>query len=89
MRVDLQSSYLALSESQKTDTKSAPLIQREPVSTDPSIDVHVSALGTQASSAPDIRQDRVAELRQAIASGTYSVSNEALAGAMMRDLLQQ
>lgn len=36
---------------------------------------------------PDIRQDRVEQLRTAIAEGQYPLSNERIADAMLRDLL--
>jgi flagellar biosynthesis anti-sigma factor FlgM len=36
---------------------------------------------------PEVRQDRVAALQQAIASGTYNVSGQQIAQAMSSDLL--
>lgn len=35
---------------------------------------------------PEVRQDRVAALRAQIQQGTYKVSNEDIAGAMLTDL---
>ena len=43
-------------------------------------------LSGQVSSAPDVRQDRVASLKQAVQNGTYNVSNQQIAQAMARDL---
>ena len=90
MRIELQNPYAAaLNDSQKVNGKSTDVNQQEPVSADLSASVQLSGLSQQALEAPEIRQDRVSQLQQAIASGTYSVSNEALAGAMMRDLAQE
>lgn len=47
--------------------------------------LHLSALSSALSSVPDVRQERVAPLRQAISNGTYSPSNHQIAGAMMQD----
>ena len=89
MRIDLNNIYVSdLNDPQKTSAKGTESKQPEAVGEDVSADVQLSKIGVQATAAPEIRQDRVAQLRQAVDSGTYSVSNEALAGAMMRDLLQ-
>lgn len=88
MRIDLQNTYVAnLNDSPKTAGKATESNQPENVGADVSANVQLSNIGTQASTAPEIRQDRVTQLRQAIDSGTYSVSNEALAEAMMHDLM--
>ena len=42
-------------------------------------------LSGQISSVPDVRQDRVASLKQAVQNGTYNVSNQQIAQAMARD----
>ena len=47
----------------------------------------VQQLKTDLDGVPDIRQDRVAALQQAIASGTYNVSSQQIAQAMSSDLL--
>jgi negative regulator of flagellin synthesis FlgM len=47
--------------------------------------VRLSELSISLSSAPEIRQDRVAAVSQAIQNGTFSVSNEQIAQSMMRD----
>jgi flagellar biosynthesis anti-sigma factor FlgM len=51
--------------------------------------VRLSSLEVQAESAPDVRQEKVNALRDAISSGTYQVSNESLADAILRDVLKQ
>lgn len=89
MRIDLQNTYVSsLDDLQKTSPKTAELNQRE-IGGESSANVRLSNIAQQATEAPEIREDRVAQLRQEIDSGTYSVSNEALADAMMRDLLQR
>ena len=47
----------------------------------------VQQLKTDLEGVPDIRQDRVAALQQAIASGSYNVSSQQIAQAMSPDLL--
>ena len=42
----------------------------------------VSALAAQLQQMPDVRQDRVAALKQAIESGQYQVSDEQIADAL-------
>jgi flagellar biosynthesis anti-sigma factor FlgM len=47
----------------------------------------VQQLKVGLAAVPDVRQDRVAALQQAIASGSYSVSGQKIAEAMSSDLL--
>jgi len=58
----------------------APEEDKVTLSTDTS---SVAALTTQALNSPEIRQDRVDALRQAIASGDYKVDPGAIAQAMI------
>jgi flagellar biosynthesis anti-sigma factor FlgM len=51
--------------------------------------VRLSSLEAQAKATPDIRQDKVKSLQQAISSGTYEVSNEALADSILKDVLKR
>lgn len=51
--------------------------------------VRLNSLAAQANDVPEIRQDKVDSLRQAIHSGTYKVSDEALADAILRDALRR
>jgi flagellar biosynthesis anti-sigma factor FlgM len=44
-----------------------------------------SNLRSAISNVPDVRQDRVASLQQAVQSGSYSVSNQQIAAALQRD----
>ena len=44
-----------------------------------------SRLSSQIANVPEVRQDRVASLKSAIQSGSYSVSNAQIAQAMARD----
>ena len=92
MRIDLRTAYdaNAIDQAQRTSAKPSAQKQAEAAGTaDVSSDVRLSGLEAKVASAPDIRQDRVEQLRQAIASGTYSVSDEQLADAMLRDTLQR
>ena len=43
-------------------------------------------LSAQIASIPEVRQERVASLRQAIQGGTYKVSDQQIAQSMLRDL---
>lgn len=47
----------------------------------------VQQLKTQLSQVPDERANRVAALQQQVQQGTYQPSNQAIAGALMSDLL--
>jgi flagellar biosynthesis anti-sigma factor FlgM len=47
----------------------------------------VQQLKGNLAAVPEVRQDRVAALQQAIASGTYNVSGQQIAQAMSSDLL--
>lgn len=47
----------------------------------------VSTLAAQLQQMPDVRQERVAALRQAIQSGQYQVSNDQIANALHNQLL--
>lgn len=51
--------------------------------------VRLSSLVDQANGAPDIRQEKITQLREAIDSGTYQVSPGALADAIIRDVLNR
>jgi negative regulator of flagellin synthesis FlgM len=42
---------------------------------------------TQLESIPDVREDKVAELKEQIENGSYEVDAEKLAGKMLRDSL--
>lgn len=90
MRIDLRVPYDASSidRTQKGNVRSISPHRQEAVA-DPSNDVHLSQLESTISAAPDIREDRVQQVRQAITSGTYSVSDEQLAQAMLKDILRR
>ena len=91
MRIDLRTAYDtgADDQTQKTPAKSGAQKPQAPDATELSSDIRLSGLLAKAAAAPDVRQERVDQLRQAIASGTYSVSDEQLADAMLRDLMQR
>lgn len=45
----------------------------------------IQNLVTQTLATPDVRQDKVQALRQAVSSGTYQVDTQKLASAMLSD----
>lgn len=45
----------------------------------------LSNLSLALVSAPDVRQERVSAVSQALQNGSYSVSNQQIAGSMLRD----
>jgi len=49
----------------------------------------VQQLKTDLAGLPDLRQDRVAALKQAIDGGSYNVSSQQIAQAMSSDLLDK
>jgi flagellar biosynthesis anti-sigma factor FlgM len=49
--------------------------------------VQVEALTAQTSQLPELRQERVSALRQAVASGQYQASSKSVAGAMMNQMM--
>jgi flagellar biosynthesis anti-sigma factor FlgM len=50
--------------------------------------VQLSALEKKANSAAEIRQEKVAALKQSVEEGSYQVSDAALADAILRDVLR-
>ncbi len=48
----------------------------------------VQQLKAELTGLPDVRQERVEALKRAVNDGTYQVSNEKIAEAMFRDLLE-
>ena len=90
MRIDLQNLYTSYPADAvgAAKTKTVDNQSLDPVA-DPSTQVQISGLAAQAALTPEIRQERVNQLRQAIDSGTYSVRDAQLAQAMVSDLLHQ
>lgn len=89
MRIDLRLYDTAsLEQTQRANVKDG--IKTKPPTTDGDVssDVRLSGLETQVASMPEIRQGRVDQLRQAIKAGTYSVTDEQLASAMLGDHLR-
>ena len=91
MRIDLRTAYDtgAIDQAQKASAKARSDKSQATGTADASSDVQLSGLEAKVVSAPEIRQDRVDQLREALASGTYSVSDEQLADAMLRDILRR
>ena len=47
--------------------------------------LQLSNLSNAIAGIPEVRQDRVAAVRQALQSGTYAVTNQQIAESMLRD----
>ncbi len=91
MRIDL--SFGNLESLQSTTSKrlergsaETRCANREDAATLSFCDARVSQLTAAALAAPEIRSERVAELRTSIDNGTYVVEPGAIATAMMNDL---
>jgi flagellar biosynthesis anti-sigma factor FlgM len=88
MRIDLRTEFTSTDAVQRLDNKTVRKDEDGPsVTSSDSASVRFAGLEQSATAVPEIRAHRVEELRQAIAAGTYSVSDEALAGAMLKDHL--
>jgi flagellar biosynthesis anti-sigma factor FlgM len=97
MRIDLNHESQPLPESNRSNTSSAGV----PVSSSASNGlgsgedqaelsgalVQVQALVAQASQLPEVRQERVQALRQAVASGSYQSNPEQVAGAVFAHMI--
>jgi flagellar biosynthesis anti-sigma factor FlgM len=51
--------------------------------------IRLSSLETRANATADVRSERVAALKQSIDEGTYTVSDSAIADAMLKDVLRR
>jgi len=91
MRIDLRTAgeSISVDKAQKTTSGNSHHALQNSVRGDPSSNVQLSGLEAKVGSTPEIREERVNQLRQAIGSGTYSVSDEQLAQAMMNDALNR
>lgn len=97
MRIDLNPSSQPLSETNRGNTPNAAAAAKSSSSSalgtgeDQAVLsgtlVEVQALVAQASQLPEVRQERVTALRQAVQSGTYQASPEQVAGAVFAHLL--
>ncbi|HLW89270.1 MAG TPA: flagellar biosynthesis anti-sigma factor FlgM [Terriglobales bacterium] len=92
MRIDPNQSGQAVSESSRPSTQTAG---SSPAGSAPGEDqaqlsgahVLVLALAAGASQLPDVREEKVGALRQAVQSGNYHPSPEQVAGALFSHLL--
>jgi len=88
MRIDLNSSVpqrVAPEKSVKSATASSSADSaQEPDSAYSQDTVRLTGLASQAMSMPEVRQDMVARLRQAVQSGQYSVDPQKVAEAMLQ-----
>jgi flagellar biosynthesis anti-sigma factor FlgM len=87
--------HLPLSESQGTSrpehTRNHGTARRAPVpgagesSAQDAAIAHLSALTAQLAALPEVRQERVQQLQQALASGQYRIDTHQVARAMLQD----
>jgi len=91
MRIDLRisSDPSTLERSQKATVKGAESNKTAPVSANLSSAVRLANFEGVIAQAPEIRQSRVDQLRQAISDGTYSVNDEQLADAILGNILHR
>lgn len=85
MRVDFHYGQQSVSESEQRQTQSAPS-QVETCNDQAQLSgahVQIEALTAQAAQLPEVRQERVQSLREAIQNGEYRTDPEQLAGALL------
>jgi flagellar biosynthesis anti-sigma factor FlgM len=94
MRVDLSTYGLGPPEDKKTQRAGQSLAAGQPASEAASLDqarfsfgqARVKALEAQVLAQPDVREQKVELLRQALGKGEYAVSDSQVADAMIADL---
>ena len=97
MRIDLNYAPPTASETNRSSVQNAAAGGSSAAGTDLGEDqaqlsgahVQVQALATLASQLPEVRQERVQTLRQAVASGQYQVSPDEVAAALLAHLTAQ
>ena len=95
MRVDAPFSFPENLQPQKVASSGSPTQQNRPASVDSGRDQAqlsvnndtVQKLKANLSQVPEVRQERVDALRQAVSDGSYQVSDQQLSDAMGSDLL--
>ena len=95
MRVDAPLSFPENLQPQKVASSGSPTQQNRPAPVDSgqdqaqlSVDNEtIQQLQTNLSQVPEVRQERVNALRQAVSNGSYQVSDQQLSDAMGSDLL--
>jgi len=95
MRIDFHQEPQAIAESNRANPQSAGAAGTSSASSALGEDqaqlsgahVQVQALAAEAAHLPEIRQERVQALRQAIQSGQYQASPEKIAGALFAQMI--
>ena len=86
MRIDLNSPLTGAQAEHSGKPSSAPKARRVQVDDNATLShdtVTVSSLAAKALETPEVRQDRVESLRQAVQNGTYSVNPQDIAEAIL------
>jgi flagellar biosynthesis anti-sigma factor FlgM len=92
MRIDLRIGYdpAIVDRSETVGTKKARNSEAASSNTDSGAsELRAAGLEAKVLNSPEVRQSRVEQLQQSIASGTYAVSDEQLAQALWNNLLQR
>jgi flagellar biosynthesis anti-sigma factor FlgM len=97
MRIDLQSGTQAAPESERSNSRNSVANSPTSAAKAPSLGedqaqlsgahVEVQALTAQASQLPEVREERVQSLRQAIHTGEYQVDPLKIAGALFSSIV--
>ena len=88
MRIDLNFPHPRGTETEKSKSSANAQASRSQTTDKAGVgedSVTLSSLASKALESPDVREDKVNSLRQAIESGTYSVDPQQIADAMIHD----
>ena len=83
----LQQLFSSPEVTEATDKTSAPASQRAEAGTDQATLSAAASVAAAAAPDSDVRMDKVAEIQQALASGSYNVPASAVAGKMIDQML--
>lgn len=95
MRIDLHSNPHPLPEATRTRSQSAPVPNASAVRTQAAEDeavlsgayIEVQALAAQVAQLPEVRNERVQALREAVETGSYSADAREVAGAILAEMI--
>lgn len=92
----VQAAQIQTVQTQALENSASPnvgsLLVSVPAVSTPGDTAHLSSVGgqvTQATSAPDVRLDKVAAIQSALAAGTYSVSASQVASKLVDSMLEE
>lgn len=85
----VQSGQVSGTSGEASSTSTASTTQTTQTNQTDGVSLRYQSLRAAVDNTPDVRQDRVTALQQAMQNGTYSVSNSDLANAMFNTLVQK